>query len=202
VPLSLPAYGAAFFSFATARPPARHRLEAGSVPGTRLRPLPLDKPLISRGEFVRETLANSGPAGADLPRWEVTATLTKSQVDTFLFVRFACAKNPDLSLADAIVLNTTIPAGQNTPNRLLVILREKGGADYLASTGRLLGMPEHDQTWIPISRFQLAGWSKDENGGLDLSQVSEILVGWGGYLGQEGEQVRFTLAPPRAGRAQ
>jgi len=34
---------------------------------------------------------------------------------------------------------------------------------------------------------------------LDLKRVSDISVGWGGYLGAEGEQVSFSVAPPQAG---
>jgi hypothetical protein len=32
---------------------------------------------------------------------------------------------------------------------------------------------------------------------LDLSDTTELRVGWGGYLGTEGEQVEFTLSLPQ-----
>jgi len=83
---------------------------------------------------------------------------------------------------------------------LLVILQEKGGGDFLASTPRSLGSAGHDRTFIPLSRFQLAGWSKDTDGILDASRIGEIRIGWGGYLGTEGERIQYSLSPPRVGQ--
>jgi hypothetical protein len=34
-------------------------------------------------------------------------------------------------------------------------------------------------------------------GELDLSKVASISVGWGGYLGSEGEQIIFAVRPPQ-----
>ena len=62
-----------------------------------------------------------------------------------------------------------------------------------------LGAPGRDCTYIPLTRFQLAGWSKDNNGELDLNRVDEVRVGWGGYLGTEGEKVAFSFALPQMG---
>jgi hypothetical protein len=47
----------------------------------------------------------------------------------------------------------------------------------------------------------LAGWSKDEGGGLDLSKIAELGIGWGGYFGAQGEQIEFTLAQPQTAAA-
>lgn len=80
-----------------------------------------------------------------------------------------------------------------------MILHEKGGGDFLATSGRSLGMSGHEQTFIPFARFQLAGWSKDSDGELDLQRVDEVRVGWGGYYGSEGETVDFSLAKPEIG---
>ncbi|HSA01544.1 MAG TPA: hypothetical protein P5055_12485, partial [Candidatus Paceibacterota bacterium] len=63
----------------------------------------------------------------------------------------------------------------------------------------MLGVEGWEFSQIAFHRFQLAGWSTDDNARLDLDQVSEIRVGWGGYLGQEGESVTFELRPPRLG---
>jgi hypothetical protein len=49
---------------------------------------------------------------------------------------------------------------------------------------------------VPLSRFQLAGWSTDTNHQLDLPDITEIRIGWGGYLGCEGERVEFSIAAP------
>ena len=48
-----------------------------------------------------------------------------------------------------------------------------------------------------MSQFKLAGWSQDQNGHLDLSSITEVRVGWGGYLGAEGEKVEFSLSLPQ-----
>jgi hypothetical protein len=141
------------------------------------------------------------PAGQGPRTWQAKATLTKGQVDTFLFVRFAYPQLLDLSRADCLEIETWVPPGQRTPTRLLVLLQEKNGGDFFASTPRSLGAPGHDRTFIPLNRFQLAGWSKDADGVLDLTRVTEIRVGWGGYFGKEGEQVAFSLVSPRAGSA-
>ena len=119
-----------------------------------------------------------------------------------MFVRFPYADGLDLRKAEWLVLDTWVPPAQRTPTQLLVVLRQKNGAEYLASTGRYLGAAGHEQTCLPLSRFQLAGWSNDPNGRLDPSSVTEIRVGWGGYFGSEGEKVEFTLCAPRSATTQ
>ena len=127
--------------------------------------------------------------------WRATATLTKGQVDTFLFVRFPYAQPLDLRAADLLVLDTSVPEAQRTSTQLLVILHQQNGADYYAATGRLLGAAGRSQLWIPLNRFQLAGWSRDPSGHLDLSSITELRVGWGGYYSGQGEKIEFSLAP-------
>ncbi|HWH70268.1 MAG TPA: glycosyl hydrolase, partial [Candidatus Sulfotelmatobacter sp.] len=205
-PASLAAYGATLFRFPAARPPSRRDITADVLPNLVWRKLPEVAPQIARGEFVRDqynTNTSQSMQGAQdsQPAWNVTATLTKSRVDTFLFTRFAYSQPLDLQSADALVLDTWVPEGQHTGSQLLVILHEKDGADYYASTGRSLGRPGHSQTCVPLTPFQLAGWSTDANNQLDLSTITEIRVGWGGYYGAEREQVEFGLAPLRTATA-
>ena len=52
---------------------------------------------------------------------------------------------------------------------------------------------------MALSRFQLAGWSQDKDGILNLKRVSDISIGWGGYYGTENETVQFSLALPQFG---
>jgi hypothetical protein len=198
--LSLPAYGAAIFRIRTAHLPKRLPMRSGEMPGLLVHGLPEVKPLVARGEFVREEIQPDSFAEAGGPAWRVTGTITKDQVDTFLFVRFLYDHALGLMDGDALVVATSVPEGQHAPAQLLVILHEKDGADYLAMTGRLLGAPGHDRTFIPLDRFQLAGWSSDANAHLDLSNITEIRIGWGGYYGKIGENLQFTLSSPaRAG---
>jgi hypothetical protein len=120
-------------------------------------------------------------------------------VDTHLFLQFHYPQPLDLSDADCLAIETWVPDGQSTPNQLLAILHEEGGGDFLAETGRSLTAAGRERTFIPRSRFQLAGWSKDADGVLDISRVGDIRVGWGGYLGAEGERVQFSVAVPEVG---
>jgi hypothetical protein len=92
-----------------------------------------------------------------------------------------------------------VPAGQSTPSQILVILHEEGGGDFLAETGRSLAAPGRERTFVALSRFQLAGWSKDADGVLDTKRVGDIRIGWGGYFGAEGEKVQFSVALPQVG---
>jgi hypothetical protein len=199
VALSLPPYGAAVFRFPKARPPKLLGFGKSVLPQLATSDLPEASPAVGCGEFVRKQLTpEAAPRGEGRRAWQAIGRLTKSQVDTFLFVRFPYADGLDLRKTECLVLDTWVPQGQRTPTQLLVILRQKNGAEYFASTGRYLGMGGYEQTCLPLSRFQLAGWSNDPGGRLDLSGIMEIRVGWGGYFGSEGEKVEFTLCPPRS----
>ncbi|MCX6902220.1 MAG: glycosyl hydrolase [Verrucomicrobia bacterium] len=198
--LDLEPYGAAGFRFAEARSPQKRALVSGPLPGLVLRTLPKVEPTAPHGEFVRAEIGpEASPASLDASRWRASATLTKSQVDTHLFAQFHFAQPADLSEADCLVVETWVPEGQRTPSQILVILHEEGGGDFIASTGRSLAAPGRERSFVPLSRFELAGWSKSGKGKLDLKRVSEIRIGWGGYLGAEGEKVVFSLAMPQTG---
>lgn len=204
VSLKLAPFGASLFRFIKSQSPRRLNLGQHLLPNFMLREVPAAKPAIGRGEFVREELAAVGAeplAGGEKtePIWRVAGTITKSQVDTFLFTTFAAAGCLAVPGSHSLVLDTWVPEGQKSPTQMLVILHEKDGADYLAHAGRLLNAAGHERSWIPWTRFQLAGWSKDRNGQLDLDQVTDIRIGWGGYLGSEGERIEFSLAQPQIG---
>ena len=200
-PLDLAPYGGTFLRFTQTRAPKKYPAKSGMLPNLTVAPLPTVEPLVVRGEFVREQfIQTSSPAKPGLPLWQVAGTITRSQVDTFLFFRFPYATPLDLSQADCLVLDTWVPEGQRSPTQLLVILQEKNGGDFLASTGRSLASPGHQRLFIPLNRFQLAGWSKDSDGQLDVSRIGEVRIGWGGYLGAEGERIQFSVATPQTGR--
>jgi hypothetical protein len=106
---------------------------------------------------------------------------------------FQRPSSEELPTGGLLRVTTKVPEGQATPAQLLVILREKGGADYLCSSGRWLNDPGEETTALPFSAFRLAGWSEDADGRLNLSEVTEVRVGWGGYYGRESERVEFRL---------
>lgn len=198
--VKLEGYGAAVFRFAEARSPKVTQLRSGSLPGITLEGLPLPSVQVSAGEFVRRELLTNAPDAAVGREWRAVGTITKSGVDTFLFVRLEYPAGIDLAGSDSLLIETVVPDGQRTSTQLLVILHENDGSDYLAHTGRSLAAAGSNQTFVPISRFQLAGWSKDENAQLDLNRIAEIRVGWGGYFGKDGERVEFRLRLPSMGR--
>ena len=195
--LSLEPYGAAVFRFASAKLPPRHKVSSGMSPYFTLRSVPRAEPSTPHGEFVQAELAPDSHSAGAAPVWQVGGVLTKGGVDTYLFAQFHYAPPLDLNDADCLTLETWVPEGQTTPNQLLVILHEQGGGDFLAETSRSLAGPGREQTFVALRRFQLASWSKDADGVLDLQRVEDIRIGWGGYLGTEGEKVRFSVALPQ-----
>jgi len=200
VSLSLEPYGAAGFRFSAARAPKKHAAMSGALPNLAIRMTPVVTPTVARGEFVSAELTpDATHSQTGQPAWRASAVLTKGKVDTFLFTRFSQPQPLDLEAADCLILDTWVPEGQRTPNQILLIVQEQDGGDFLANTGRSLGTPGHQRVFLPLSRLQLAGWSKDSDGVLDLKQVKEIRVGWGGYLGAEGERVEFSVAMPQVG---
>jgi hypothetical protein len=193
--IALPAYGATFLRFPSAVTPARRAWRGASLPGLRLTAIPQVEPAAARGEFVREDIQRERVGGSE-PAWRARARLTKGEVDTFLFLRFPLPRVSDWSGAESLVLRTSVPVGQGTPSQLLAIVQEEGGGDFIAHTGRSLAADGAATTYVPFSRFQLAGWSRDADGQLDLRRIKEIRIGWGGYLGRQGETIEFSVSMP------
>ncbi len=199
IELALEPYGAAVLRFA-GRPRLARKQTPGVLPAVVCKDLPAAQPAVARGEFVRETLAPDPEATRPgRSAWRAHATLTKGDVDTFLFVRFPFPDGLDLGKAEFLEIESWVPRGQRAPTQLLVILKERGGGDFLAATPRSLSEAGHDRCFLALDRLQLAGWSQDTDGVLDRRRVAEIRVGWGGYVGRENEQIEFRLLMPRAG---
>lgn len=199
--LTLEPYGAALFRFTSAKPPHRHTITDGGLPNLVLGAVPGVEPVMGHGEFVRAELTQDAAHSRDgSPAWQAAAVLTRGKVDTHLFLQFRYPQPLDLSDTDCLAMETWVPDGQSTPSQLLVILHEEGGGDFLAETGRSLAAPGRERTFVALSRLQLAGWSKDADGVLDLRRVADIRIGWGGYFGAEDEKVQFSVALPQVGR--
>ena len=199
IPVNLTPYGGVLLRFGSAAKPDRRTVPSGPLPGLVVSVLPAATPEMGKGEFVQAVVTPE--QGVDgLPAWATEATLTKSDTDTFLFLGFRYPEGLDLSGDTCLVLDSTVPEGQATPSRLLVILVEKDGGQYLVDTGRSLSAPGTARSYVSLSAFAPAGWAKDPDGRLDLSQITAINIGWGGYLGKEGERVSFTLMQPQSAR--
>ena len=201
VKLRLGPYGAVLLRYAESRLPQRLSITTGALPGLTLQPLPEVRPDIGKGQFVQAELAeDSARLGFSRPAWRAAATLTKSQVDTHLFLMFKFPQPVNLSGGEVLALDMWTPEGQGTPTELLVILRDKNDGDYVAHAGRLLSAAGRTRAFVLLSQFQPAGWSAHGGTGrLDLTGVSAINVGWGGYLGTAGEKVEFATTVPQIG---
>lgn len=199
VKLAFEPYGAWLLRFARGRERARYELLAGELPGVQIEELPATEPKMGKGQFVEAEVSQEA-AGEVGPEWRAVGTLTKDDVDTFLFLSFEFPQTVSLAGAAAIVFDTWVPPGQTTPAAILVIVQDQDGADYLAATARALGAPGHRRIFVPLSAFQLGGWSKDDDGMLDVEAVRAIRIGWGGYYGREGERIEFRTGSPLLAR--
>ena len=200
--VKLEPYGGVFFTAPERRLPRRLKVESGPLPLPTLQPLPPAQPTIGKGEFVRaEFGADAARDRKDAPVWRAAAALAKGKVDTFLFVLFDYPGGIDLGGAEFLAADTWVPEGQQTPAELLVIVRDSGGSEYFAPTGRSLASAGRVRFFVPLSRFKLAGWSKDADGQFAWKRVTSVRIGWGGYFGAEGERIDFSLAPPYMGKA-
>jgi hypothetical protein len=215
VPLRLGPYGAMFFRAAqgSPRPPGADGI-ARDVPGGHAPPpggtaaqggprppgavvlsiacelLPdAGKPSVGKGTHVRSDFS-----GDDASGWRASATLTQGQVDTHLFISFNYAKPLDLTRAEGLAFDTSVPDGQRTSAELLVFVNTSEGGRYLAGTGRFLNESGAVRAYALFSQFRPFG---DTRGPLDLSKVTAIQIGWGGYFGREGERIDLTVKPPQ-----
>jgi hypothetical protein len=190
IPVQLGPYGAMLFR--SAKPNVPKRL-GGTVPtalSMTCEPLPeTPEPAVGQGQFVQSELT-----GDDTSGWRAAATLTKGQVDTFLFLNFAYPVPLDLTVCEGLAIDASVPQGQRSGTELLVFLNTSSGDRFLGSTGRYLNSPGSSRAYAMFSQFRPFGQTVGE---LDLSRVASISVGWGGYLGTEGEQISVTIKPPQ-----
>lgn len=197
--VTLESYGASLFRFTTPKLPNRRTMTSEALPTLILRDIPATEPTVLKGEFVQAEMTQEAETKTKARTWHTTGILTKSDVDTFLFTQFHYPQVLDLGGADCLAVETRVPDEQSAPTKILVILHEAGGGDFIAETGRSLAVSGTEKSFIAMNRFHLAGWSKDNDNVLDLKKVSDIRIGWGGYYGAEHEKVQFSLSPPQAG---
>lgn len=193
LPLNLGPYGAVLFRFPAAGAPSRLQTGGETLPAFSRETLPVSPPQLGKGQFVQAALSGNASEG-----WQAAATLTRSEVDTHLFLSFELPADLDLSRAQGVAVDTTVPEGQGANAQILVILHEKGGADYIAGTGRFLDDSGEALSQVLFSQFSLCGWSKDANGRLDPQEITAVRVGWGGYFGKEGERIELRTGSPES----
>ena len=190
VSVRLGPYGAMLFRSATANTPKRLGGKDTVPLLLTCQPLPkTSKPDVGQGKFVRSDLTGDSLAG-----WRSAAVLTKGQVDTFLFMKFAYAEPLNLTTCDGLAIDASVPPGQRTPAELLVFLNTIDGDRFIAGTGRYLNESDATRAYAMFSQFKPFGTT---HGQLDLSKIASISIGWGGYFGTEGEQITLTVKPPQ-----
>ncbi|MBN1851233.1 MAG: hypothetical protein JW829_00855, partial [Pirellulales bacterium] len=190
VPVQLGPYEAMFFRSGAANVPKRLGGDVGISLSLRCEPLPnTRKPAVGQGQFVQSELTGHHGSG-----WCAQATLTKGQVDTFLFLNFDYANPLDLTAYAGLAIDASVPREQKMGGELLVFLNTSDGGRYVAGTGRYLNESGLRRAYVTFSQFQPFGQTYNK---LDLSKVASISVGWGGYLGIAGEQVTLTINPPQ-----
>ena len=198
--LTLGPYAAAGYAFPEPAPPAAPPHASIPMPRLEHAPIRVAVPIVSRGEWVRETFqTTTNVLGATI--WQADARLTRADVDTHLFVRFPVLDPGELSTADGIAFRVTVPEGVYPAAQILVIVSETGGGDFLASTPASLAEAGAVEVVVPWDHLRYANWSHDDDGLLDRAKVAELRVGWGGYYGAENEQITFATAAPTAVRA-
>ncbi len=190
VPVRLGPYGAMLFRSAAADVPKRLGGTVAAGFSLTCEPLPAtSKPTVGQGQFVQSEVT-----GDDTSGWRAAATLTKGQVDTFLFLNFAYAEPLDLTACEGVAIDASVPPGQRTGAELLVFLNTAGGDRFLGSTGCYLNAPGSTRVYAMFSQFKPFGQTKGE---LDLSKIASISLGWGGYLGTLDERIIVTVKPPQ-----
>lgn len=196
--VSLGSYGAVLLRYPSAKERARLAGGPPQLPAPRALPAGLaELPSSGQGEFVDGRLTAAAALVGE-PAWQAVGKLTKSQVDTHLFVRFRLAAAADLTGSDWLVVDTAAPAGQIGAPPLLVLAGDADGGTFLAETGRSLAQPGTQRSYVPWDRFRPLGTQPEgSNGRLDVDQVTWLSIGWGGHFGQAGETVTFTCATPR-----
>lgn len=197
--LKLEPYGGTIYRFKSAKKSQRITAASGVISGPVSTPLPIVEPAIAAGEFVRATVeSDKSHSTSEIPAWHTSATITRSKVDTFSMLAFNYPKALDLSKAEYISIDAWMPEDQTIATKLLMIIRDSAGAEYYVDTGISLNSAGHNQVSIPINRLQPAPWATGK-GELNLKSINTIVVGWGGYLGTEGEKLDYTLAIPQTG---
>jgi len=190
VSVRLGPYAAMLFRSVRANEPKRLGGTGTAALSLSCEPLPATpKPAVSQGKFVQSELTGNDTSG-----WRAAATLTKGQVDTFLFLNFTYAKPLDLTACEGLSIDALVPRGQRTPAELLVFLHTANGARFLAGTGQYLNAPDSPRAYVMFSQFKPFGQTQ---GKLDLSKIASISVGWGGYFGTVGERITLTVKPPQ-----
>ena len=203
ISLKLGPYGGMIYQFDAPDKPKRLPIKSGGIPGLIFNALPEVQPVIGAAESVQTTLAAADKlpfAGGLFPAWTFTGTQTKESVDTFLFASFEYASPIDLSKAHCLAIAGIIPEKQTAAISLLVVLRDTHGNEYVTDGVRGLNDPGAFCVFLTQSQFNRAAWSKGTDQPFDWASIAKISLGWGGYPGVKGQQIRFNASALQIGK--
>ncbi|MBR2838898.1 MAG: hypothetical protein IKE55_08950 [Kiritimatiellae bacterium] len=184
--LALPPYRAVVLSAKV--PCAVARRKAGAVRTHQAIPCASDEPEAS----VKNMKANFASTGKDA--WQMSGVLEEGGKDTSHFISWKFPEGSVPDSAEGLVLTLTVPADSETAPRFCVLLHVRGGS-YLY-VGQKMDRKGVYRLEIPFSEFKSFGAPF----GFVPSDLRGLAVGFGGYVGQAGDKVSFTVTRPAACR--
>lgn len=191
IELELEPYGAIFVRFSKVGTPKK-LLPKGTKELFKLYSPSFSPPTMGLGEFVEGEIEETKLE--EKKAWQVRGKVKRSNVDCFLFLSFLPYSPIDLRDVKFLRLDVAVPKGQKSPANLFVMLIDKNGTEYIANTGLVLSDSGENELFVPIYSFQSVPWK--ERASLDLEHITAINIGWGGYYGEEGEEIYFTTSAP------
>jgi len=135
--------------------------------------------------------------GARVTAWTVDATIKTGSLDSWCYATTEVPRG-GLEGCDAIRIPTWAPPGQQgCAAPMLVIVREVGGAEYIAPLNRPLSRAGWAESVVWMQDMQPAGWSEAADHPLLPAEITALVIGWGGHTGREGEHIQFALGQPQ-----
>lgn len=139
---------------------------------------------------VEMTLASRPTRDADCPSIDVMSRVVSSG-ETWVFP-VASVKGKDLLNATGVRVTVgDVDGVASPPTPLRLELVERSGGIWLVDL-----QSSAIQNKFMSGLFNLArpaSWARDDNGRLDLDNVREVMLGWGGYGGQIGQRHGFSI---------
>ena len=137
IPMQLPAYGGMIFRFEKFNRAASNTIPVVELPHVTPVSVKIPELRTAKGEYVVPKVV----ADDALNSWTANACLTKSGVDTYLFLCFAYADAVDINGSEFLAFDVKIPENQPCNKTLLVVLRDIEGVEYIADTHIMLNDP-------------------------------------------------------------
>lgn len=190
--LKLGPYGGMLYRFKSATPLPLQKIDPTRLPRLTSQPLTPCQPTCSHGTWVTARFSSQADSSG---KYQAEGILQKSDTDTYEFIVFDYPNPEDCSDIMGFRIPVFIPARQPGATPLRIIVRDRNGIEYMATTEFLLSEPLREQVFLPRWRFEWAGWNTLPPP-IDWSAIVHIRVGWGGYFGKKGERLTFLTGAP------